>query len=177
MPDDPATFELLDWIVVALVYGLPVLGLVFFGCIGAYVERRHYASIRAREAATAALPIVTLKTLEPGRPVAGAELVSTEVVISHDHFKRFLASLRSIFGGRIRSYDTLMDRARREALLRLKEQNPGASVIANLRLETLTIAKSAGNKGVVAVEVLAYGTAVRYGPHAQAAPAPAGAAR
>jgi uncharacterized protein YbjQ (UPF0145 family) len=161
--DDPENFELLNWAVILLVYGLPVLGLIFFGFIGSYVERKHYASIRAREAATAALPIVTLKTLDPEKIVASARLVSTAVVISHDHFKRFLANLRSIFGGRIRSYDTLMDRARREALLRLKAQCPEASIIANLRLETLTVAKSAGNRGVIAVEVIAYGTAVRYG--------------
>lgn len=170
--DNPETFELVDWVAVLLVYGLPVLGLIFFGFIGSYVERKHYASIRAREAATAALPIVTMKTLDPEKIVASARLVSTEVVISHDHFKRFLANLRSIFGGRIRAYDTLMDRARREALLRLKEQCPDASIIANLRLETLTVSKSAGNKGVIAVEILAYGTAVRYGLDFPAVPPP-----
>lgn len=161
--DDGSVMTTVEWGVLLLVYGLPVLGLIFFGFIGAHVERKHYASIREREAATQALPIFAGRTLDPAHTVAEARLVSTEVVISHDYFKRFLASLRTIFGGRIPSYETLMDRARREALLRLKEQCPQASVLANLRLETIAISKRSGNKGVIAVEVLAYATAIRYG--------------
>jgi uncharacterized protein YbjQ (UPF0145 family) len=152
-----------EWLILPAIYLLPILATIVFGFIGSYVERKHYAAIRSREAATAGLPIIVSKTLEAGRVVRDAHLVFTAVVISHDHFKRFLANLRSIFGGRIRSYDTLMDRARREALLRLKEQCPDASLIANLRLETSTLSKNRGNRGVVAVEVIAYGTAIRYG--------------
>lgn len=150
-----------EWVIVLLVYGAPVFGLIFFGFIGAYVEKKHYVSIRAREAATAALPIMAARTLEAGRAVADARLVVAEVMISHDYFKRFLAQLRNFFGGRIRSYDTLMDRARREALLRLKEQSPGASIIANLRLETVCISTQRKN-AVVGVSIVAYGTAIRY---------------
>lgn len=149
------------WVFGLLVYLLPVLGLIFFGFIGAYVEKKHYASIRAREAATATLPIMAARTLEADRAVADARLVVVEVMISHDYFKRYLAQLRNFFGGRIRSYDTLMDRARREALLRLKEQSPGASIIANLRLETVCISTQTKN-AVVGVSIVAYGTAIRY---------------
>lgn len=149
------------WVFGLLVYLLPVLGLIFFGFIGAYVEKKHYASIRAREAATATLPIMAARTLEADRAVADARLVVAEVMISHDYFKRYLAQLRNFFGGRIRSYDTLMDRARREALLRLKEQSPGASIIANLRLETVCISTQTKN-AVVGVSIVAYGTAIRY---------------
>ncbi len=149
------------WVFGLLIYLLPVIGLIFFGFIGAYVEKKHYASIRAREAATAALPLMAARTLEADRPVADARLVVAEVMISHDYFKRYLAQLRNFFGGRIRSYDTLMDRARREALLRLKEQSPGASIIANLRLETVCISTQTKN-AVVGVSIVAYGTAIRY---------------
>lgn len=148
---------------VLLVYGLPVLALIVFGFIGSVVEQRHYASLRAREAATAHLPVTATRTLEMDRAVAEAWLTTAAVVISQDHFKRFLANLRKIFGGRLGSYETLLDRARREALLRLKEQCPTADIIANLRLETSCIVKSSGNQGMVGVEILAYGTAVRYG--------------
>jgi uncharacterized protein YbjQ (UPF0145 family) len=169
--DDGTGMETFEWGVILLVYGLPVIGLIFFGFIGAHVERSHYASIRAREAATGGLPITASRILDATQTVADARLVSSSVVISQDYFKRFLANLRTVFGGRIRSYETLMDRARREALLRLKEQCPDASVLANLRLETSAIAKASGNKGVIAVEVLAYATAVRYaGPVPTAQP-------
>ena len=160
--DDANGLESFEWIILLLVYGVPLLALIVFGLIGATVEKRHYASIRTREAATAWLPAVTLKRIVSDRVVAEARLVAAEVTISHDHFKRFLANLRKIFGGRLRSYETLIDRARREALLRLKEQCPDASLIANVRFETSTVTSSRGNRGVVAVELLVYGTAIRY---------------
>lgn len=159
--DGSDSMEAYDWVILLIVYGLPVVGLVFFGFIGAYVEKKHYASIRAREAATSRLPIMASRTLESDRVVIEARLVVAEVMISHDYFKRFLAQLRNFFGGRIRSYDTLLDRARREALLRLKEQCPDASIIANLRLETLCISTARRNS-VVGVEMIAYGTSIRY---------------
>jgi uncharacterized protein YbjQ (UPF0145 family) len=88
-------------------------------------------------------------------------LVRGSVVISVDYFKRFLARLRMIFGGRIHTYESLLDRARREAILRMQEQarELGASMIFNMRFETSSISK--GRKDAVGtVEVLAYGTAV-----------------
>lgn len=149
-------------IVLLLVYGLPFLFFVVSGVVGVIIERRHFRSIREREAATAGLPVVTLRTLESGRPVADSRLVTASVVISHDNFKRFLAQLRKIFGGRLRSYESLLDRARREAVLRLKAQCPDAHIVLNLRLETANIASTQGKKGLGALEVVAYGTAVRF---------------
>jgi uncharacterized protein YbjQ (UPF0145 family) len=149
--------------IVLLIYAVPVAGLIVFGLVGRARERSHYASIRQREAATAHLPAIPAKRFTFEQPVADARLVIGAVVISHDYFKRFLANLRGIFGGRIRSYETLLDRARREAVLRLKEQCLDASVIAGLRLETHCIGRSSGRKGIVGIEVIAYGTAVRYG--------------
>lgn len=164
MPDDASGQASYEWLILLAIYVVPIVGTIFFGFIGSYVERKHFADIRTREALTASLPIIPSRTLETDRVVIDARLVFAAAVISQDHFKRFLANLRNVFGGRIRSYETLMDRARREALLRLKEECPGASLIANLRLETCAISKSRGNRGVVAVEVIAYGTAIHYGP-------------
>ena len=39
-----------------------------------------------------------------------------------DYLKNFLSRIRNIFGGEMKSYRTLMVRARREALLRIVEQ-------------------------------------------------------
>jgi len=54
--------------------------------------------------------------------------------------------------------DTAVDRARREAILRMKEQAPGADAIVNLRLETTSISKGSRsrNQSVSTVEALAY---------------------
>lgn len=149
-------------IVMLVVYGLPFLFFVIAGVAGTIIERRHYRSIREREAATAGLPVVTLRTLDGSRAVADARLVTASVVISHDNFKRFLAQVRKIFGGSLRSYESLLDRARREAVLRLKAECPDAHLVMNLRLDTANISSVQGKKGLGALEVVAYGTAVRF---------------
>jgi uncharacterized protein YbjQ (UPF0145 family) len=137
---------------------LAIIGYIF----GRRAERKHYDSIARRERAWLHLPSSNARSLlDDPRPVARAELAQGCVVISIDHFKRIAAGLRSMVGGRVQSYETLVDRARREAVLRLKESCPGADQIINLRLETSTIS-GGGGSAVGAVEVLAYGTAIYF---------------
>ncbi|RME71145.1 MAG: YbjQ family protein [Verrucomicrobia bacterium] len=131
--------------------------------IGSILESRHFASIRSREAATADYPAVPTRSWDETRAVAEVRLVASSVVVSLDYFKRILAGLRNIFGGRIRSYESLLDRAKREAILRLKESAPGFDIIVNLRVDTSNIASVHNRKkGIGGVEVLASGTAIRY---------------
>jgi uncharacterized protein YbjQ (UPF0145 family) len=82
-------------------------------------------------------------------------------VISVDYFKTVAAGLRGLFGGRIGAYESLLDRARREAILRMQEdaRKLGAEAVFNLKFETSRIAQNAG-QGLGSVEVLAYGTAL-----------------
>lgn len=130
---------------------------------GSFAERRHYRSIEKREQALLRLAVVTAEgRFDPGQ-VEHAFLVNGSVVVSTDYFKRLLAILRNIFGGRVKAYESLVDRARREAILRMKAQAnaAGAQMIVNLRLETATIGRSANRKKQVgSVEAIAYGTAV-----------------
>ncbi len=139
-----------------------LLSLGYFA--GTLAESRHYRSIRERERRFLALPAVTARDLiEEGREVADARLVYGSVVISIDYFKRVLAGLRNVFGGEVKSYLTLIDRGRREAVLRMKEAAPDADVILNLRIETSAIGQNANRrKAVGSVEVIAYGTAVTF---------------
>jgi uncharacterized protein YbjQ (UPF0145 family) len=97
--------------------------------------------------------------------VLDSELMSSSVVISADYFKRFLAGLRAIVGGRITAYEPLLDRARREAVLRVREhaRARGYDALINLRLQTSPVASAFGRKEAAGMEVLAYGTAVRRG--------------
>ena len=129
--------------------------------VGTLVEKRHYRSINDREKKLLYLPVITMKTVtHPEKKIASAELVCGSAVISIDYFKRFLASLRNIFGGTVKSYESLIDRARREALIRMKEMAVDATVIVNVRIETSTIGRNANKKGVGCLEAIAYGTAV-----------------
>jgi uncharacterized protein YbjQ (UPF0145 family) len=148
---------LLEFWEILLVICLLILGYI----TGSIAERRHYKSIIRREDALGDLAVIVAKTLPPMEPAPATTLVRGSVVVSVDYFKRFLARLRMVFGGRIHTYESLLDRARREAILRMQEQarELGASMIFNMRFETSSISK--GKKDAVGtVEVLAYGTAV-----------------
>ena len=129
---------------------------------GRRAEKNHYTSILAREKQLLRLPTSSSKyVVGDKREIERSELVTGSMVVSIDYFKRVLAGLRNFFGGNVQSYETLIDRARREAVLRMKESCPGAGQIINLRLETSSITKGKG-KQIGSVEVLAYGTAVYF---------------
>ncbi len=135
-----------------------LLSLGYF--FGRRAEKKHYQSILVREKQLLILPTTSQKTVgDQTREIDRCKLVNGSMVVSVDYFKRILAKLRNLFGGNVQSYETLIDRARREAVLRMKESCPDADLIINLRLETSSITKGAG-KQVGSVEVLAYGTAV-----------------
>lgn len=138
--------------------------LIILGYVaGSIAEKRHYTSIKEREEEMVALPVVSMRNVYPDTDVHDSGLVMGSAVISIDYFKRFLAILRNLFGGRVRSYESLVDRARREAILRMKEEalKTNADIVINFRLETSTIGKSANSKRQIgSVEALAYGTAI-----------------
>lgn len=150
-----------------LVQFLIPLGLIVLGwLVGSYLEKKHYVSIKEREKQTLKLPVVNLSKADESKPILKTSLVTGSAVISVDYFKRFLAALRNIFGGKVASYESLVDRARREAILRMKAKCPAADIIINLRIETSSISKSSkngsGQRAVGCVEAVAYGTAIQY---------------
>lgn len=137
-----------------------LLSLGYF--FGRHAEKKHYKSIIAREKLWLQLPTTAGKyVLADDREINRCHLVNGSMVVSVDYFKRILAGLRNFFGGNVQSYETLIDRARREAVLRMKASCPEADQVINLRLETSSITKGKG-KQIGAVEVLAYGTAVYF---------------
>jgi uncharacterized protein YbjQ (UPF0145 family) len=139
---------------VDLIYLIILIGAGYF--IGTQVEKKHYKSIEEREARLLYLPVVSSENLLEEKTVSEAHLVYGNAVISTDYFKLILAGLRNLLGGEISAFETLLDRARREAILRLKEKALGADIILNLRVETCRISQAGST------EVLAYGTAIYY---------------
>lgn len=145
----------------AFNFAIP-LGLIIIAIIvGTILEQRHFQSIRQREDQFAYLPTMSGKSYPSERAVAHCQVFCGSCVVSIDYFKRLLASLRMIFGGELHAYGSLLDRARREAVLRLKAQCPEADLIVSLRIETSSISKG-GNNAVGSTEVLAYGTAIKF---------------
>ncbi len=144
---------------ILIFLALLILGYVF----GQLAEKRHFKSIIAREKETLSMPVMTLKTVPSQITRCNTQLVSGNVVISIDFFKKFVAGLRALIGGRMRSYESLLDRARREAILRMKQDalQLGAKMIVNVRIETASISKNSSRREAVgSVEVVAYGTAI-----------------
>jgi uncharacterized protein YbjQ (UPF0145 family) len=143
---------------------VPLILLVVGYFAGTMAEQSHYKSIRVRELRLRRMPTTNLKKPPPHWRVEKVALVAGSTVISVDYFKRFLAGLRGFFGGRVRSYESLLDRARRESVLRMKEQaaKQGFDAVINVRLESSNIAAPMRNdRGTAGVEVLAFGTALK----------------
>ena len=155
---DPVFIELL--ITIGVPFALLILG--YFS--GTLIERAHYRSIRLREVRTRRFLMTSFRRPPSNWDVQDTALVTGSAVVSLDYFKRFLAGLRGLVGGRVTSYESLLDRARREALLRMKERaaDAGFDAVINVRLETSRLANARRDgKGTAGVEILAFGTALK----------------
>ncbi len=140
-----------------VVLALLVIGLV----CGRIAENSHYRRIRLREWQYRELLLFPKRVVPEGYSRHAGQLVMGSTVVSVDYFKTFVAGLRNLFGGRVSSFESLLDRARREAILRMQEQARefGAEAVMNLKIETSRVSGDAA-RGVGSIEILAYGTAM-----------------
>lgn len=123
--------------------------------IGSTVEKRHFKSIREREQTWLNIPMVNQDFIPDAAEVQRVELVSGSVVVSADYFKKTLSTMLSLIGGNIAVAESVLDRARREAVLRMREQAPDANMVVQMRIQTCELFPWQ-------VEAIAYGTAVYY---------------
>lgn len=141
---------------------LIIIGFTF----GRLNERRHFARLEKAEQDMSHIKVLNVKTppatFAPADPNFGGALVTGNVVIAIDYFKMIMANLRIFFGGRLNSYTSLLERARREAILRMQREAEqlGADAVYNIRLEFSAIGQNA--KRSSGAELLAYGTAVKF---------------
>jgi len=137
--------------------------LIFLGLLacgwyfGRRAEKKHYKSIIERELQFNALPAIASR-YPPTEGLYNQQLVAGNTVVSSDYFKSITAAMINIFGGEVKPFEALIDRARRESVLRMKAEakKVGADMVFNIKMETSQIAT--GKIG--AIEVLAYGTAL-----------------
>ena len=139
-----------------LIFQFVVFALLFsvgFG-FGRYYERKHLKELAEQEVR---LAHIVLDTHRFTTSEFEGQLISSNVVISHDYFKYVIAQIQNFFGGRLTTYETVVDRARREAIVRLKQKavDAGANQIMGLRLSTTELGMQGGM-----IEVFAYGTAI-----------------
>jgi uncharacterized protein YbjQ (UPF0145 family) len=140
----------------------PIIMIALGFLAGRIIESRHFRDIIEREGRDG--PVLTnLKYLPDGRRAEATKFCIGGVVIASDYFKTFGAKLKCLVGGRLRTLETMLERGRREAMLRLREQAAefGADFVISVRLDTAVIMKNRQGKTYPAAEVIAYGTAVR----------------
>lgn len=141
----------------------PFLFLILLGLfVGGWNERRHFEKLKGREQQTSDIFVTQIKTYPSAIPEnAQPRMVIAEVVIAADYLKSFLAKLRNIFGGEVKSFFSLMDRARREALVRILEQaqQHGYNAVCNVRIQTADIGGNSTKRKAAMVAIIASGTA------------------
>lgn len=104
--------------------------------VGRTVEKRHFSDIKKREAENKDVLVTQMKSfpaLDPnGKP---PNMIMTEVVIGSDYLKSWLSAWRNLFGGEMKSFSLLQERAKREALLRIIDQAKaqGYNAVCNVR--------------------------------------------
>lgn len=141
----------------ALIFkiGLFVILFIIGFAFGRHNEHKHLRELEQAEKQFAHIRIDTNRFTVSTHTGC---MISSNVVISHDYFKYVLANIQNFFGGRLTSYESIVERARREAIVRLKREaeQMGATHIMGLRLNTTELGMQGGM-----IEVFALGTAIK----------------
>jgi uncharacterized protein YbjQ (UPF0145 family) len=140
-----------------LIIQIAIFAILFsvgFG-FGRYNERKHLQYLDEQEQRLAYIRVNNSRFIKSTFP---GHMISSNVVISHDYFKYAIANVQNMLGGRLTSYESVVERARREAIVRLKleAKKIGADQIMGIRLSTTELGMQGGM-----VEVFAYGTAIQ----------------
>ncbi len=138
-----------------LIKSLIWLVLIVIGWyFGTRAERGHLKSLMTDEQKYQHIQVSSERFYEP-KGVNESILVVGSVVIAQDKFKQVVAAILSLFGKNLTVYETLLDRARREAVVRAKRQadDAGCRALYGLRFEMTEVQGG--------VEILAYGVAVK----------------
>ncbi|MCH2203131.1 MAG: heavy metal-binding domain-containing protein [Fuerstiella sp.] len=119
--------------------------VVFGLIIGRTVEKQHFRRLDAYDAAHEGFLITQIKSFPMAKHVEPApSLVVAEVVIASDYLKSWFAKWRNLFGGEVRSFQTLQTRAKREAVARLRQTaiDQGFNAMCNVRVESADVGGS-----------------------------------
>ena len=158
------------------VIGLIIVAMVLLLTIGPWLisiiatfvyQPGQKKKLLARETAFAAKgdTLTTLKKPFGDREIKEFSMVSANVVMSPSWVQMWIGSIITLFGGEINVFTKIVDWARREAKQRLREQvaAAGYDAVINVRFETTVMSRTRGGKDRTSgVEILAYGTAIKY---------------
>jgi uncharacterized protein YbjQ (UPF0145 family) len=147
--------------IIQIVVFLVLLAIGIFA--GRANEKRHYRELREAEDDLRDIVVSNGRGITEAAASRRGTLVVGSVVIAEDYFKRVAAGLKSLIGGNLRSYETLLERGRREAIVRMKQEarRLGATEVVNVRLETASLSEDfSGRRPMFSAEFIAYGTAL-----------------
>tara|TARA_Y100001968_G_scaffold163964_1_gene150057 strand:- start:366 stop:869 length:504 start_codon:yes stop_codon:yes gene_type:complete len=139
--------------------------LIFSAIFGTMYQKKKKENLLERETQTGRDPINNLSKPISDKKVLSSSLMWESVVIGPSWWQMLLGTIGSIFGGRLNAYSETYDWARREAVQRLRESVSASDFddVINLRIETSMMSSSSKNKDrTAAMEIVAYGTAVKY---------------
>ena len=141
-----------------------LLGIGWF--VGRANERKHLRELADDEEALSDIAVSSDRGAVDAGFARGA-LVVGSVVIAEDYFKRVAAALKSFIGGNLVAYESLLERGRREAIVRMKKEarRLGATHVVNVRLETASLSEDwSAQRPMFSAEFIAYGTALVRAP-------------
>jgi len=147
--------------IIQIVVFLVLLAIGVFA--GRANERKHYRELQEAEGDLSDIVVSNGRGIAEAAESRRGTLVVGSVVIAEDYFKRVAAGLKSLIGGNLRSYETLLERGRREAIVRMKQEarRLGATEVVNVRLETASLSEDfSGRRPMFSAEFIAYGTAL-----------------
>lgn len=141
---------------------IPVLLLVGAYITGRIIDRRRREYLDRREQELNDIVLSSTKGIPTEWEIKESSLVTGSVVVANNYFKSFLAGFRNIFGGEMKSYQILLEQARRIATVRMLEEARAvnAAAVINVRLETSSIQGNNTKKNAAGIEIIAYGTAL-----------------
>ena len=157
--------EVVFWIVLPIF--LTALPWILSG-IGTFIyqpKKKQQLLVREQASAQRGDVLSTLSKPLSGKEVKQTQLVLANVVMSPSWIQILIGGILSLFGGEINVFTKMVDWSRREAKQRLREEVEASDFdeVINMRLETTIMTKTKGGKDkTTGVEILAYGTAIKY---------------
>jgi uncharacterized protein YbjQ (UPF0145 family) len=163
------------------VDGEPIIGLMIFavacGCtvvpwllslVATFIYQPSKQKVLLERESQSAIKGDVISTLSKpfgDREIKQTKMVMASVVMSPSWVQMTIGGIMSIFGGQINVFTKVIDWARREAQQRLREKvaEEGYDEVINMRIETTMLSRTRGGKDRTSgVEILAYGTAIKY---------------
>jgi uncharacterized protein YbjQ (UPF0145 family) len=144
-----------------LIIILPLAGFLIPAIWGMITEKNHLKDLEQREANIKEKMVVHNRKRPMMPNPRKTTVVAGEVCIGADRFKTWLAKWRQLVGGRMGSLAPVVERARREATLRMIEnaQKQGFTEVGNVRYTTANLKWNVPQQKELLITVTAYGTA------------------